>query len=50
MLAGQALKAIFKLKSNLFKFPGITIQRKLDLFDKLILPILKLIMVQKFGV
>jgi len=40
MLAGQALKAIFKLKSNLLKLPGITVQHKLDLFDKLILPIL----------
>ena len=40
MLAGQALKAIFKLKSNLLKFLGITVQHKLDLFDKLILPIL----------
>jgi len=41
MLAGQALKAIFKLRSNLLTFPGITIQHKLDVFDKLILPILK---------
>ena len=40
MLAGQALKAIDKFKSNLLKFPGITVQHKLDLFDKLILPIL----------
>ena len=40
MLAGQALKAIFKLRSNLLTFPGITIQHKLDVFDKLILPIL----------
>jgi len=40
MLAGQALKAIYKVKSNLLKFPGTTIQHKLDLFDKLILPIL----------
>ena len=40
MLAGQALKAIFKLKSNLLKFPGITIQHKFDLFNKFILPIL----------
>jgi len=35
-----ALKAIYKVKSNLLKFPGITVQHKLDLFDKLILPIL----------
>jgi len=40
MLAGQALKAIFKLKSNLLTFPEITIQQTLDLFDKLSLPIL----------
>mgnify|MGYP000157995390 CR=1 FL=1 len=41
MLAGQALKAIYKVKSNLLKFPGITVvQHKLDLFDKLILPFL----------
>ena len=32
MLAGQALKAIFKLKSNLLTFPGITIQ--FDMFNK----------------
>jgi len=40
MLAGQALKDVFKLKSNLLKFPGITIQHKLDLFNTFILPIL----------
>jgi len=40
MFAGQALKAIYKLKSNLLTFPGITVQHKLDLFDKLILHIL----------
>ena len=40
MLAGQALKAIFKLKSNLLKFPGVTIQHKFDLFNNFILPIL----------
>ena len=40
MLAGQALKAIYKLKSNLLTFPGIRVQHKLDLFDELILPIL----------
>ena len=40
MLAGQALKGIFKLKSNLLKFPGITIQLEFDLFNKCILPIL----------
>jgi len=40
MLAGQALKAIFKLKLNLLKFPGITIQHRFDLFNKVVLPIL----------
>jgi len=40
MLAGQALKAISKLKSNLLKLPGITIQHKFNLLDKFILPIL----------
>ena len=40
MLAGQALKAIFKLKSNLLKFPGIAIQHNFDLFNTFILPIL----------
>ena len=40
MLAGQALKAIYKLKPNLLNFPGITVHHKLDVFDKLILPIL----------
>jgi len=40
MLAGQVLKAIYKLKSNLLKFPGITVQHKLDLFDTLSLSIL----------
>jgi len=39
MLAGQALKALSKLQSNLLKFPGITIQHKCDLFNKFILPI-----------
>jgi len=39
MLAGQTLKAIFKLKSNLLKFPGITIQHKFDLFNNFFLPI-----------
>jgi len=40
MLAAQGLTAIYKLKSNLLKCPGITVQHKFDLFDKLILPIL----------
>ena len=40
MLAGQALNAISKLKSNLLKVPEIIIQQKFDLFNKSILPIL----------
>ena len=40
MLAGQALTVISKLKLNLLKLPGITIQHKFDLFNKFILPIL----------
>ena len=39
MLAGQALKVTFKPKSKLLKFPGITIQHKLDLFNTFFLPI-----------
>ena len=39
-LAGQAMKANYRLKSYLVKFPGLTVKHKLDLFDKLILPIL----------
>jgi len=39
-LSGQALKAIFKLKSYFYKFTNITAEHKLNLFDKLILPIL----------
>jgi len=39
-LHGQALKSIFKLKHVLNKFPCITVSHKLDLFDKLITPIL----------
>jgi len=37
---GQSLKSIFKLKSVLNKFPCITVSHKLDLFDKLITPVL----------
>jgi len=40
IFASQALKSIYKLKPNLLNFPGITEQQKLDLFDKLSLPIL----------
>ena len=39
-LSGQALKAIYKLKSYLLKFTNISVKHMLDLFDKLILPIL----------
>lgn len=39
-LAGQAQKAIFKLNKYLYKFTFISPKHKLDLFDKLITPIL----------
>ena len=39
-LAGQAQKAIFKLNKYLYKFTYIPTKRKLDLFDKLLSPIL----------
>ena len=39
-LAGQAQKAIFKLNKYLYKFTFITPKHKLDIFDKLITPIL----------
>jgi len=39
-LSGQALKAIYKLKSNLVKYPDISVNHRLDLFNKLIEPIL----------
>ena len=39
-LAGQAQKAIFKLNKYLFKFTFISHKHKLELFDKLITPIL----------
>ena len=39
-MLGQALKAIYKRKSNVLNFPGITVHHKLDVFNKLILPIL----------
>lgn len=39
-LAGQAQKAIFKLNKYLHKFTFISPRHKLELFDKLILPIL----------
>lgn len=39
-LAGQAQKAIFKLNKYLYKFTYISPKHKLDLFDKLVTPIL----------
>ena len=39
-LSGQALKAIYKLESNVNKFTDLSVSHMLDLFDKLILPIL----------
>ena len=39
-LAGQAQKAIFKLNKYLYKFTYITPKHNLELFDKLITPIL----------
>ena len=39
-LAGQAQKAIFKLNKYLYKFTFLAPKHKLDLFDKLITPIL----------
>ena len=38
-LAGQALKAIFTMNKYLHKFTYISVKHKLDLFDKLIVPI-----------
>ena len=39
-LSGQAPKAIYKLKSYVNKFTDLSVSHMLDLFDKLILPIL----------
>ena len=39
-LAGQAQKAIYKLNSYLYKFADLTPKHILDLFDKLVTPIL----------
>ncbi|KAL4233737.1 hypothetical protein ACF0H5_008417 [Mactra antiquata] len=39
-LSGQAIKAIYKMKSYLYKFVNISVKHRLELFDKLILPIL----------
>ena len=39
-LAGQALKAIFKLNIYLYNFTNITPRHRLELFDKFVTPIL----------
>lgn len=39
-MSGQAQKAIFKLNKYLYKFTSITPKHKLELFDKLVTPIL----------
>ena len=39
-LAGQAQKAIYKLKSYLFKYTNLSVEHVLELFDKLVKPIL----------
>ena len=39
-LASKAQKAIFKLNKYLYNFPNVTVKHRLDLFDKLIMPIL----------
>ena len=39
-LSGHALKALYKLNSIFSKFPNISVEHALDLFDKLITPVL----------
>ena len=39
-LSGQALKATFKMNKHLYKFTSISVSHRIELFDKLILPIL----------
>lgn len=39
-LAGQARKAIFKMKKYLYTITNITVSHQLELFDKLVKPIL----------
>jgi hypothetical protein len=39
-LAGQATKAIFRMNKYLFKFTDISVKHRLELFDKLVSPIL----------
>ena len=38
-LSGQALKAIFQMNKYLHKFTSLSVQHRLDLFEKLITPI-----------
>ncbi len=38
-LAGQALKALFKMNRYLYKLTDISVMHILELFDKLVLPI-----------
>ena len=40
LLSNQAMKAIFALDCNLHTFPCISVKHNLDLFDKLVYPIL----------
>ena len=39
-LSGQAIKALFKLNSIIYRYPGISVEHILNLFDKLIIPVL----------
>ena len=39
-LVGKAQKAIYRLNKYLYNFPSVSVKHRLDLFDKLILPIL----------
>jgi len=39
-LAGQSFKVFFKLNKYMYRFTDITVKHKLDLFDKLVLPVL----------
>ena len=39
-LSGQALKAIFKMNKYLYKFTSISVEHRIQLFDKLVTPIL----------
>lgn len=38
-LSGQASKAVFKMNKCLYRFADVSVRRRLELFDKLILPI-----------